>query len=249
MLTYKLTISYDGTVYSGWQIQSNALSIQQIIRDKLALLTQISDLNLVGSGRTDAGVHAAGQAAHFRCEKKLDIFRFLHSLNALLPKDIRILSMGLVDNEFHARYSAIGKEYHYCIHLDRVMDPFRRHYCWHFHQPLDIGLLQIAAPLFIGTHDFTSFSNETHKGPASRNAVRHLTRLDCCQVKGGIRLEFEGDGFLYKMVRNIVGTMVQVASGIRHIEEIPLIFAAKDRCAAGPAAPSQGLFLFNVKYK
>jgi tRNA pseudouridine38-40 synthase len=248
MATYKLTISYDGTQYSGWQTQSNALSIQHVVSDKLAMLVGDPALNLIGSGRTDAGVHAEAQVAHFKCDKELDLFKFLVSINGVLPKDIRVVHIEQVEDGFHARYGAIGKEYHYYIHLDRIMNPFRRLYSWHFVQKLDLNLLERGCHHFIGIHDFTSFSNEAHKGAVSRNPVRHLKRLDCISVPGGIRLEFEGDGFLYKMVRNIVGTLVKVASGAIPLESIPLIFEAKNRSYAGPSAPSRGLFLVNVKY-
>lgn len=203
---------------------------------------------VVGSGRTDAGVHALGQVAHFEHEYPLDCYRLLASLNGLLPEDIRILNISSAPSDFHARYSATGKIYHYHLHLERVMNPFKRLYCAHVLHPVNMELLIEATLFFIGTHDFTSFANEAHSGSASRNAVRTLKRLDIVKEEGGIRLEFEADGFLYKMVRNIVGTLLDISC-----EKIPLghlssIFLAKDRKEAGVAAPPQGLFLVSVLY-
>lgn len=240
-------IAYDGTHYSGWQIQPNAPSVQQHLQEALQTFLK-TPVTLIGSGRTDAGVHAKGQVAHFKCAEQQDPNRLLLALNGLIPLDIRVKHVEEAANSFHAQYDAIGKEYHYYLYLDRVMDPFRRLYCWHVHRRINLDLLKEAAQRFIGTHDFTSFANEAHEGSASRDPVRTLYRLDICQIEGGLRLEFEGDGFLYKMVRNIVGTLIDVASGRRPLEDIDQIFAAKDRRRAGRAAPPQGLFLIRVDY-
>lgn len=248
MHCYKLLITYDGTHYNGWQIQPNAPSIQEHLQNALKVLLKKTEVSLIGSGRTDAGVHAYGQVAHFKHEEQMDLEKLLFGLNGIIPRDIRVKTIEEVPLNFHAQYSAIGKEYHYHLYLDRIMDPFRRLYSWHVHKRLDLDLLAQAAPLFCGTHDFTSFANEAHAGSASRNPVRTLYRLDLIPVDGGIRLEFEGDGFLYKMVRNIVGTLVDVASHKRPIEDISMIFESKDRRCASKAAPPQGLFLMRVNY-
>lgn len=248
MFVYKLEIAYDGTAYSGWQIQPNGPSIQHTISEQLCKVLQLPEITLIGSGRTDAGVHALGQVAHFRVSERVDENKVLHSLNCLLPKDIRIKSLSAVPSDFHAQYSAKGKIYHYYLHLDKVLDPFRRQYSWHIQTPFDSRLLIEAASYFVGTHDFTSFANEAHLGSAAKNPVRELYRLDPVPVEGGLRLEFEGNGFLYKMVRNIVGTLVEVGLGKRSVEEIPVIMAARDRGRAGQAAPPQGLFLVTVHY-
>lgn len=247
MYAYKLLITYDGTHYSGWQIQPNAPSIQQRVQEALHIFLK-KPVTLIGSGRTDAGVHAKGQVAHFKCEDEQDENRLLLALNGLLPADIRIKRVDRVDSSFHAQYYAIGKEYHYYLYLDRVMDPFWRLYCWHVRRRIDLNVLKEAAKLFVGTHDFTSFANEAHAGSAANDPVRTLYRLDICPVEGGVRLEFEGDGFLYKMVRNIVGTLIDIASGRRPLEDIPYLFEVKDRRKAGRAAPPQGLFLMRVDY-
>lgn len=247
MYKYKLIILYDGTHYSGWQIQPRGRSIQQTLQEAISTILRCPT-PLIGSGRTDAGVHAYGQVAHFKHESPIDLYKFFHSLNGLIPHDIRVKSVEPVGLDFHAQHSAIGKVYHYHLYFDRVMDPFRRLYCWHVHQPIDIDLLNEAAALFKGTRDFTSFANQAHLGSAAKDPVRTLARLDIIEEEGGIRLEFEGDGFLYKMVRNIVGTMIEVAGSQRPLEDIQTIFAARDRRLAGMAAPPQGLFLMRVDY-
>jgi tRNA pseudouridine38-40 synthase len=247
MNKYKLTIAYDGTAYSGWQIQNNAVSIQSLLEKALATILR-TPTPVFASGRTDAGVHAKGQIAHFTSEIAPDLKRLHLSLNGILPDDIRILSVEEASPDFHARYSAVSKEYHYHLHLERTTDPFKRLYAYHDYSPLDLEKMKDAALCFIGTHDFTTFANEASKGSAAKNPVRTITRLDICYEQGGIRLEFEGDGFLYKMVRNITGTLLEVARGKLTVESIPKLFEAKDRSLAPPAAPSRGLFLVKVNY-
>lgn len=244
---YKLTIAYDGTAYCGWQVQPNGITVQEILQKKISIITRIP-VSLIGSGRTDAGVHALGQIANFHSPLIPDLYRFHGSLNSLLPPDIRILNAEEATNTFHAQYSATGKIYHYHLHLNRVMNPFKRCYSYHIKQKIDLNQLKEAAQLFVGTHDFTSFANERHLGSAARNPIRTLFRLDIKEEEGGIRLEFEGDGFLYKMVRNITGTLIETASGKYSKDDIRLMFQVKDRKAAGQAAPPQGLFLVKVHY-
>ena len=157
-MRYKLTIAYDGTHYCGWQVQKNSTSIQTLIQKSLET-TLRHPLDLSGSGRTDAGVHARGQTAHFDTHIQLDINRLRLSLNALLPSDIRVLQIDPVDNDFHARYSATSKIYHYHLHLDPITDPFNRLYRYQIFGPCDIDLLKRGASFFLFTHDFKSFSN------------------------------------------------------------------------------------------
>jgi tRNA pseudouridine38-40 synthase len=247
MPKYKLTIAYDGTAYSGWQIQLNAVSIQSLIETAFATILRVQT-PVFSSGRTDAGVHAKAQTAHFSLENPVDLFRLQLSLNGLLPPDIRILSIEEAAADFHARYSAISKEYHYHLHLERTTDPFKRLYAYHDYSPLDLDKMKQAAGYFVGTHDFTTFANDASKGSAAKNPIRTITRLDLCAEPGGIRLEFEGNGFLYKMVRNITGTLLDVARGKIPVESIPQLFEAKDRSLAPPAAPARGLFLIKVNY-
>lgn len=244
---YKLTISYDGTNYCGWQVQPNGVTIQEKLQEALKIYLK-KEIHIVGSGRTDSGVHALAQIANFWSEDEVDVFRLQGGLNGILPNDIRVGSIESAPINFHAQYSALGKIYHYHIHLDRVMDPFRRLYAWHLPVLMDLQVLAEAARLFVGTHDFSSFANESHRGSASHDPVRTMKRLDVVPVEGGIRLEFEADGFLYKMVRNIVGLLVKVGSKRRPIEDIEKLFQVQDRRLADIAAPPQGLFLVKVHY-
>lgn len=245
---YKLAIQYDGTNYNGWQVQPDAASVQETIEKTIEKFLQ-EKVRVIGSGRTDRGVHALNQTAHFTTSKEIDTAWFLKAANSLLPKDIRILSITKARADFHARYSAKGKIYHYHLWLQPQQSPFQRLYTTHFKKPLNIQLLRKAASLFIGTRDFTAFANSAKEGSAAKNPVRTIKRLDIIEQPGGFRLEFEADGFLYKMVRNIVGMLLDVASGKRPIEDIPLAFEKKDRRFAGKAAPPAGLFLVQVFYE
>ncbi len=243
-MKYKMTISYDGTNYGGWQVQPNRKTVQELIQNALKIILR-TDCPIIGSGRTDAGVHARGQIAHFSCDVPFELSPFRYSLNSLLPSDIRILEIDPVSEEFHARYSVKKKIYHYYLHLDLVQSPFYGRYRTPIYVPLDLDLLQEALPLLMGTHDFSTFRGA---GYNSTNPIKTLYSLKMLPEEGGIRLEFEGSGFLYKMVRNIVGTLLQVASGKRPVSNISNLLESKDRTQAGPTAPPQGLFLTRVQY-
>jgi tRNA pseudouridine38-40 synthase len=246
---YKIIISYDGTPYSGWQVQKTGIAIQPFIQKALATILRVPT-DLTGSGRTDSGVHALGQVAHFDTEAPIeDSRKFLVSLNALLPIDIQVQELHSVDPEFHARYKATGKIYHYHIHLDPIINPFTRLYRMHLFGSFCINRLKEAISHLLGTHDFTAFTHKAHKGSASHDPVRTIQRIDVVPEEGGIRLEFEADGFLYKMVRNIVGTLIDIAQGRRNPDAIASILASKDRKKGGSCAPAHGLFLIEVKYK
>jgi tRNA pseudouridine38-40 synthase len=245
---YKMVVSYDGTAYAGWQVQPNALTIQEVIQKKLAIILR-HEVLLIGSGRTDAGVHAVGQTAHFHLNREIDLYRLLGSINGLLPPDIRVQSIEPAAPSFHAQYSATGKCYHYCLHIGKVQNPFRRLYSLHVKEQISVDALREGSSLFLGTHDFTSFANEPHRGTAAHDPVRTIRRLDLIEEEEELRLEIEADGFLYKMVRNIVGTLLEVASGHRALKEIAQIFLAKDRKQAGKAAPPHGLLLYKVHYE
>lgn len=248
MSKYKLTISYDGTNYCGWQIQPTGTTIQELIQNGIKVLLK-HEITLIGSGRTDAGVHALEQVAHFKSELDINIPLFLKAINGMLPKDIRILSIEKATNSFHAQYDATSKIYHYHLCLDRYQSPFNRAFSYHVRHQFDEEAFRAAAKHFIGTHDFTAFANEPHKGSASKDPVRTITRLDIIPEPGGLRLEFEGDGFLYKMVRNIVGTLLEISCGKKKIEDLPAIFESKDRKLSGKSAAAHGLFLVKVHYK
>lgn len=244
-MRYKLTIAYDGTDYAGWQVQANATTIQPLIQKALAVVLR-HPTDLTGSGRTDAGVHARGQVAHFDTDLPIVLPVLRASLNALLPLDIRILEITPVAPDFHARYSATSKIYHYHLHLDPIADPFSRRYSHQVFGHHCLEKLRLGALQFLGTHDFISFANT--KEEALTDSVRTIYRLDVVEQKGGVRLEFEGDGFLYKMVRNITGALLDISAGKLDASKIADILATRDRKAAGAAAPAKGLFLIQVKY-
>jgi len=248
MTKYKIEIQYEGTRYAGWQVQPDALSIQEEIETTLAKFLR-ETVKVVGSGRTDAGVHALGQVAHFRTKESIDQTHFLKAANGLLPRDIRILTIQEVDDSFHAQKSAKRKIYHYHLWLEPVQSPFARFTTTYVRTPLDLDLMRQGAAKFLGTHDFSAFANQQNEGAAGKNPVRILYRLDLVEQEGGIRLEFEGNGFLYKMVRNIVGTLLEVASGKRVLSDIDEGFARKDRRFTGKAAPPTGLILVKVFYE
>lgn len=247
MKNYKMVIAYDGMPFHGWQVQENAQSIQSLIQNALSLILR-QPIKIIGSGRTDSGVHALGQTAHFHTDVPFKLYKVIGSLNGLLPPEIRILSLDEVPDAFHSQYSAIGKIYRYHIVLDPILSPFKRGRVWHVSYPLDLEAMFQASRRLLGTHDFTSFANEAHEGTAAKDPVRTIHRIDFIKSEGELALEFEGDGFLYKMVRNIVGTLMEVAAGKRKPEEIDEILEKKDRRAAGVSAPPQGLFLVKVLY-
>jgi tRNA pseudouridine38-40 synthase len=244
---FKITLSYDGTNYCGWQVQPNGDSIQETVQNALKKILR-EEIKLLGSGRTDAGVHAFAQTANFSTDKKFEINKLIHSLNSIIPLDIRIKEIQKVPNEFHARYSANSKTYHYFIHLNKIIDPFMRLYRYHCPYSLDLSLLEKATESFLGEHDFTSFANEPSKGSAKNNPIKTLMKLDMKTESNGIRLEFTANGFLYKMVRNITGTLIDISRKKIPISSINYIFQKKDRRYAGTAAQPQGLFLFKVHY-
>lgn len=246
-MRFKLTISYDGTNYCGWQVQSNATSIQTLVQKAIETILR-HPISLTGAGRTDAGVHALGQTAHCDSAISIEPDRLRHSINALLPADIRIIQIQIAPDDFHARYCAAGKIYHYHLQLGPVSDPMTRLYRTPVYGEFDLEAFQHAASQFIGSHNFIAFANESHKGAAAHDSVRTLKRLDIVEQSGGLRLEFEGNGFLYKMVRNITGTLLDVAAHRRSSQEIAGLLLEKNRRLSGPTAPAQGLFLMEVKY-
>ena len=245
MRTIKLVIEYDGTQYQGWQVQPNGQTIQAVIQDCLKHLTGESS-QLTGSGRTDSGVHALGQVAHFKTESRLDANTFQRALNSLLPEDIVIRRAEEVDAEFHARRSARSKVYEYRI-LNRTTPPaIDRQYLWYIPQKLNLDEMKKATHSLVGEHDFSAFRSV---GSPTRSSVRNLLRAEWKRGKGGhLRFEIEASGFLKQMVRAIVGTLVEVGRGKISVQEFKRILDSKDRKEAGPTAPARGLFLKEVKY-
>jgi tRNA pseudouridine38-40 synthase len=238
-------IEYDGTHYLGWQVQPNGQTIQGVIQDRLKRLTGESS-QLIGSGRTDAGVHALGQVAHFKTESRMDANTFQRALNSLLPEDIVIRRAEEVEAEFHARRSARSKVYEYRI-LNRTTPPaIDRQYIWYVPQKLNLDEMKKATHSLVGEHDFSAFRSV---GSSARSSVRNILRADWKRGKGGLlRFEIEASGFLKQMVRAIVGTLVEVGRGKIDAEGFREILESKDRRKAGPTAPAHGLFLKEVKY-
>ncbi len=247
MKRYCLKVSYDGTQYSGWQIQPNAPSIQESLQKALSTILQ-APITIFGSGRTDRGVHAKGQVAHFETADSLDEKRVLLSLNGLLPSDIRVYKLFETDLDFHARFSARGKIYHYHFWDLPVVDPINSAYRLHMRNPLCVELLKQACCHFVGYKDFTTFANHRVSNQVIANPFRNLKRLELVKQEGGFRLEFEGDGFLYKMVRNIVGVLIEIGQKRRSMDSLEALFASRNRRAIGMPAPAHGLFLHRVIY-
>lgn len=244
MPRYKITLSYDGFPFGGWQVQPNCRSIQGCLQEAFTQLIG-SATPVIGSGRTDAGVHAMEQVAHFSTETPLSN-TFLKEANKILPPEIRLLSLEPVSENFHARFSTVKKTYHYHITTAPVLSPFESRYRTHLFYDMDLEALQKALPFFIGTHDFSSFANE-RGAPCS--PIKTLYSLNLASEENQkFRLEFTGNGFLYKMVRNIVGTLIWVARGKISLEALPTLIDARDRRQMPPPAPPQGLFLISVYY-
>ena len=244
--TFKLVIEYDGTAYHGWQRQKSDRSIQAEIEKALTVMTRKA-ITLSASGRTDAGVHALGQVAHFTCETAIEPEAFHLGLNSLLPDDIVIKACENVPDTFHARYDARRKTYRYRILNRRVPTAVDNRYVWHIRQELQIGAMQSAAAQVVGEHDFKAFEGT---GSPRTSTVRTIFRTRLTQKpEGYLVFEIEGDGFLRYMVRNIVGTLVDVGQGKITPEGFKMILESKDRDRAGATAPPQGLFLVSVEYE
>lgn len=244
MRNIKIEIEYDGSNYSGWQVQENSVTVQGQIIGALEELTG-RHIRIHGSGRTDAGVHARGQVASFILESSIPTERLPLALNSILPRDIAITRAEEVPMDFHARFSAIGKRYIYHIYQSQFRSPILRNYSYHVHHKLDYHTIREAAEIFIGSHDFRAFMAS---GSSVKNTVRTINKLDISKEGKSLYICIEGDGFLYNMVRIIVGTLVDVARGKIEIGQIERALESKDRTMAGHTAPAQGLFLDKVFY-
>lgn len=245
MQNYKLTIQYDGTRYNGWQRQGNTDNTIQGKLNEIIGKYLGEEIDIAGSGRTDAGVHAYGQVANFKTNKYFDKDKFLVEINSYLPQDIRILKAEAVDERFHARLSAVSKTYEYVIDNGPVADVFNRKYSYRLEKSLDVEKMRMAAGLLTGTHDYISFcGNKKFK----KSSVRTVTAIDIMEQNGKIIIDFTGDGFLQNMVRIMAGTLIEVGLGKREAESMTDILRAKDRMAAGMMASPEGLFLKVVEY-
>jgi len=244
---YKMILAYDGLNYCGWQIQPNGNSIQAELEKALTTLCK-TPVKVIGSGRTDAGVHALGQVAHFSLPAPEDLRKLLYGLNGLLPHDIRVKTLTVAPADFHARFQVKKKIYHYHLHCEPFHEPSKRLYSYHIKYTLDLQKLKEAIPYFVGTHNFKAFANENEKGSAKHAPTKTLYALRLQEEPGGYRLEFEGNGFLYKMVRNIVGALLACATHEMTPESIPELFRSKIRPQTLRSAPPHGLFLVQVEY-
>jgi tRNA pseudouridine38-40 synthase len=249
MRTVKLTLAYDGTNYAGWQVQPGEKTVQGALETAIEKVTG-EQLRAIASGRTDAGVHALGQVVGFRTESHLSTEVLQRALNAELPRDIAVLAAVEADGSFHPIRDAFRKRYRYVIHDGPVRDVLRRHYCWHYASRLDDAAMARAAAALLGRHDFSSFET---RGAPRRDSIRTVYELHVERGRGGevdcLTIEVEADGFLYNMVRAIVGTLVEVGRGAQDESWVAEVLAAADRRAAGPTAPPQGLFLVRVEYE
>lgn len=241
-----LEISYDGSEYSGWQLQPHCLTVQQVLQDTLSRLFAGAPIHLQGSSRTDAGVHALGFSASFVAPPSpyISIEQLSKALNRLLPRSVRIRSVGQAPLEFNARHDAKGKAYTYVLNLGPET-PFTARYSWLMRRPLDIENMRAAANYLTGTHDFSSFVVERKTIP---DAVRTIYRIDFDQFGQFLCITFVGNGFLYKMIRCLMGLLEVVGRGLLEPAEAARILAAKDRVAAPETAPPHGLFLMKVFY-
>lgn len=245
MKNYRMILQYDGSRYSGWQKQGNT---QNTIQGKLeAVLNKMTgeEVEIHGSGRTDAGVHALAQVANFKCKTSLSPQEIQNYLNEYLPRDIRVLSLTEAAPRFHARLNAARKHYRYIIDTNPVQDVFTRKYAYHSPVTYDMSNMRQAARLLTGQHDFRSFCDNKRM---KKSTLRTIYSIDITQNQGIMTLDFYGDGFLYHMVRLLTGTLLEVGTGKRKPEELTKILQAKDRDAAGFLAPALGLFLVEVMY-
>ncbi len=239
-----MRVQYDGTNYHGWQEQPGLATIQGTLIERLA--TILGERPAVeGAGRTDAGVHAMGQVAAFRTDRAIEAARLQAALNSRLPADIAAAEMAESPLHFRPSSDAAGKHYRYRIYRGPIKPVLQDRFVWHWHRPLEAEPMRAAARLLVGRHDFKSF--ETGGSPRE-NTEREIFHLDVTEASRELHVDVEGDGFLYRMVRNLVGTLTEVGRGHRTPEWVAEVLEAKDRTAAGPCAPAKGLCLMEVRY-
>lgn len=243
----KLTIAYDGTQYAGWQWQKTGLGVQEKVEEAIRAIFQ-QNVRLHSSSRTDAGVHAMGMVAHFEITGRtsIPVQRIPIALNGSLPPDVRVLRAAISPKTFHARFNAVAKQYRYYVWNHPVANPLLRFQSWHVPQKLNIGAMREAAPVFLGKNDFRAFAVNRHYAPKS--TIRTLRRCDLRRSGSLLTFIIEADGFLYRMCRGIVGTLVELGRGKFSAADLRNILQGKPRAAAGMTAPAQGLVLWKVFY-
>jgi tRNA pseudouridine38-40 synthase len=245
MRNFKMIVEYDGTAYCGWQRQENGLTIQQVLEEAIQLITG-EKATVIGSGRTDAGVHALNQVAHFKSNSRLPVINIYRGMNSVLPPDIVVKELEEVTDDFHAQHDVKSKVYVYKICNQRLRRVLGRNYFWFIRFPLDLEVMRKASRYLIGTHDFSCFcATGTHV----KDRVRTIIDMEIKTCADGlIEIKLESHGFLKYMVRNIIGTLVEVGRGKRKPEEMKVIIESRNRKSAGVTAPACGLFLKEVKY-
>ena len=245
MRNFKMIVEYDGSAYCGWQRQKNGTSIQQVLEESIKLITG-QKVAVIGSGRTDAGVHALNQVASFKCYTSLPVNNIYRGMNSVLPPDIVVKEMEEVAGEFHAQRDVKSKVYVYKICNQRLRPALGRDFFWFIRFPLDLAVMKEASSYLIGTHDFSCFCAT---GTDVKDRVRTIIDIEIKTCDDGlIEIKVEAQGFLKYMVRNIIGTLVEVARGKRKPEEMKVIIESRNRKIAGITAPACGLFLKEVKY-
>ena len=244
-MLFKCMVAYDGSAYSGWQKQPNHESIQENIEEALETIHH-KHIDIVGSGRTDAKVHAMGQVFHFESDNSMGMDAWKQALNRLLPKDIRILSIEQAPEDFHARFSAVSKRYDYFISND-MDSPFLQHYMARDNRVLNVGLMSEAAKYLLGEHDFTTFTSS--KINAQKSRIKNITALDIVQHEKYIQMIFEGNGFLRYMVRMMAQTLIEVGMGHLSPLQVKTMLEAKDKHICHYKADPCGLYLVKVNYE
>ena len=250
MRNLKVTVSYDGAEFSGWQVQPDVATVQGTLASAIGRITGEKVLPQ-GSGRTDAGVHALAQVMTFVTESSVPTGNFLKALNDILPVSVRVLDVEEAATEFHARHSAKAKTYRYRIYRESICPPFLARYVWHFPYRLAEEEMGRAAALVVGEHDFTSFAAvdpERGRGEAPASNVRKIFSSAWERTGDELVYTVRGSGFLHHMVRNLVGTFILVGKGTLRVEDVTRILGARNRSAAGATAPASGLYLVNVEY-
>ena len=239
-----LTIAYDGTAYSGWQAQANAVTVEGTLREAIRRLCG-EEVVTIGASRTDAGVHALGNVVAFDTESPIPGENWRLALNSFLPQDIRVMRSWEAADDFHPRFNAHSKRYEYRIATDEVISPIRCRYVCGVRETLDLEAMAEGAKAFVGTHDYSAFCSA---GAQTESKVRTVTRCEVYREGPEIVIGVEGDGFLYNMIRILAGTLIDMGRGAKAPESMSTILGSLDRAKAGPTAPPQGLTLVRIRY-